>query len=197
MHNTTQAAKPKQAVKMSTFLLSCFKISAFTFGGGYVIVPLQKRRFVDELGWFGEDEMLDMIAIAQSAPGPIAINASIISGFRLFGVKGGVLAAFATALPPLLILSIVSFFYTLIADNPIVRAVLRGMQAAVAALIANTIINMIRGLVQKREAFQILLFLICLLLALFSGINVAWLILASAAASLIYFALKGLGGTAL
>lgn len=191
------AAREKKPVKLSVFLLSCFKISAFTFGGGYVIVPLQKRRFVDELGWFEEDEMLDMIAIAQSAPGPIAINASIITGYRLFGVRGGVLAAIATALPPLLILTVVSYFYTLFAHNPIVRAVLKGMQAAVAALIIHTIITMTENLIQKRSAFQMIMFLICLLITLFTGINVAWLILASALASLLFFAFQGAGGKGL
>ena len=74
--------------KTLNLFLSTFKISASTFGGGFVIVPLLKKRFVDELGWLEEEEVLDLIAIAQSSPGPIAVNASVLIGYKALGVVG-------------------------------------------------------------------------------------------------------------
>ncbi|NMA33160.1 MAG: chromate transporter, partial [Clostridiaceae bacterium] len=82
--------------------LSTLKLSAFTFGGGYVIVPLMQKRFVKDLKWIDEDEMLDLVAIGQSAPGPIAINTSILVGYRMAGVPGAFLTVLGTVLPPLI-----------------------------------------------------------------------------------------------
>ena len=85
--------------------LSTFYLSAFTFGGGYVIVPLMRKKFVNEYGWIDENEMIDLIAIAQSAPGVIAINASLIIGYKLAGILGAIVALVGTVLPPLIIIS--------------------------------------------------------------------------------------------
>jgi len=71
-----------------TIFKSTFFLSAFTFGGGYVIIPLMKKKFVDELGWLDEEDMLNIAAIAQSSPGAMAVNASILIGWRLMGVAG-------------------------------------------------------------------------------------------------------------
>ena len=114
-----------------TLFASTFMLSAVTFGGGYVIVPLLKRKFVDELHWIDEQEMLDMVAIAQSSPGPLAVNASIIIGYRMAGVPGALLTALGTVLPPLVIISVISAFYAAFRDNRIVSLVLKGMQAGV------------------------------------------------------------------
>ena len=104
-------------------------LSAFTFGGGYVIVSLMKKKFVDELHWIDEAEMLDLVAIAQSAPGPIAVNGAIVVGYKLAGLSGAVVAILATILPPLVILSVISFFYEAFRDNRLVSTLLFGMQA--------------------------------------------------------------------
>ena len=91
-----------------TLFWSTFQLSAFTFGGGYVIVPLMRKRFVEGLGWIDENEMIDLIAIAQSSPGPIAVNASIIIGYRIAGISGALCTILGTVLPPLIILSLIS-----------------------------------------------------------------------------------------
>ena len=83
--------------------LSTLYLSAFTFGGGYVIVTLLKRKFVDELHWIEDEEMLDLVAIAQSAPGAIAANGAIVVGYKLAGVPGVLVAILAAVLPPFLI----------------------------------------------------------------------------------------------
>ena len=90
--------------------LSTFKLSACTFGGGFVIIPLMRERFVKELHWIEEEEMLDLTAIAQSSPGSIAINASILVGYHVAGIPGALITVVGSALPPLIIISIISAF---------------------------------------------------------------------------------------
>ena len=92
-------------------------ISAFTFGGGFVIVTFMKRKFVDELGWIDEQEMLDMTALAQSSPGAIAVNAAILVGWKVEGFIGMAVSVLGTVIPPMVILSVISLFYRLFADN--------------------------------------------------------------------------------
>ena len=91
--------------------ISTLYLSAFTFGGGYVIVTLMKKKFVDELGWIDENEMLDLVAIAQSAPGAIAVNGAIVVGYKLEGRIGALTAIVGTIIPPFAIISVISFFY--------------------------------------------------------------------------------------
>ena len=90
--------------RLVTLFFSMLSISAFTFGGGFVIVTLMKRRFVDDLKWLKEDDMLDMTAIAQSCPGAIAVNGAILVGRRVAGAAGIAVATLATVIPPLVIL---------------------------------------------------------------------------------------------
>lgn len=163
-----------------TLFSSTFLLSAVTFGGGYVIVPLLKRKFVEQLHWIDEQEMLDMVAIAQSSPGPLAVNASIIIGYRVAGVLGALLTALGTVLPPLIVISIISVFYAAFRDNRIVSLVLKGMQAGVAAVIANVVITMVAGILKQRRALPI-----CIMLGTFAAsavfsINVVLCILACA-----------------
>ena len=95
---------------LTRLFFSTLYLSAFTFGGGYVIVTLLKKKFVDEYHWIGEDEMLDLVAIAQSAPGAIAVNGAIVVGYKLAGMLGAVGAIVAPIIPPFLILSVISVF---------------------------------------------------------------------------------------
>ena len=133
--------------KVSLLKLFCatFTLSAFTFGGGYVIITLMKDRFVDNYRWLEESEMLDMVSIAQSAPGPIAVNGSIITGYKLRGLLGALAATLGTVLPPFLIICVVSIFYDAFADNFIVSELLEGMQAGVGAVIASVVYDMAAG----------------------------------------------------
>ncbi len=117
----------KQRNKLVTLFFSVLKISACTFGGGFVIIPLMRKRFSQELGWIEEQEMLDLVSIAQSSPGPIAVNAAIMVGYRVAGVGGALLAALGTALPPLVIISVISLFYRAFRDSAVVNMVMAGM----------------------------------------------------------------------
>ncbi|MER2226637.1 MAG: chromate transporter [Carnobacterium sp.] len=155
-----------------TLFLSTFTLSAFTFGGGYVIVPLMQKRFVKELEWITEEEMLDLVAIAQSSPGPIAVNASIIIGYRMAGIRGALLSVLGTSIPPLVIITIVSYFYLAFRDNAIVNAVLFGMQAGVAAVIVNVVIDMVKGITKNKKILPIIVMILAFLAAAFTSINI-------------------------
>ena len=116
----------KKKVLLQLFLSTLY-LSTFTFGGGYVIVTLMKKKFVDEHHWIEEEEMLDLIAIAQSSPGAIAVNGAIVVGYKLAGVPGALISIIGTIIPPFVIISLVSVFYSAFRDNFIVSQLLEGM----------------------------------------------------------------------
>ena len=160
--------------------LSTLYISAFTFGGGFVIVTFMKKKFVDELHWIDEDEMLDLTAIAQSSPGSIAVNAAILVGWRVGGALGIAIAVLGTLLPPMLILSMISFFYAAFASNRYVALTLRGMQAGVAAVIADVVCDLGGKVLKTKSWIHIALMLTAFIATYFLNINVIFVILASA-----------------
>lgn len=137
--------------------VSTFTLSAFTFGGGFVIASLMKRKFSDELGWFSEEEMLDITAIAQSAPGPIPVNASVIIGYRIYGFIGSLVAVFGTILPPMIIISIISVFYNQFRSNRIIAIALQVMRAGVAAVIFDVVINLAKNVCKTKRFLYIAL----------------------------------------
>ena len=171
--------KPRRAHLYWTIFSATFYLSAFTFGGGYVIIPLMKKKFVEQLGWLSEEEMLNYTAIAQSSPGAVAVNAAILVGSRIGGVPGALLAILGTALPPLLILSVVSLCYTAFRTNAVVSAVLRGMQAGVAAVICDVVLSMGGQVVRSRSPLSVLILAGAFCASYFAGVNVVWLLLAS------------------
>lgn len=156
---------------------STFYLSAFTFGGGFVIIPLMKKKFVDELGWLEEEEMLNLAAIGQSSPGAVAVNAAILLGYRVGGPLGALVSILGTVLPPLIIITIISAFYTAFRSNPVVNAVLKGMQAGVAAVIADVVINMGGKVVRQKKWIPILTMVGAFLATWYFKINVVIIIL--------------------
>lgn len=164
-----------------TLFTSMLYISAFTFGGGFVIVTFMKRKFVDGLHWLTEDEMLDMTALAQSAPGAIAVNAAILVGRRVAGTVGMLVAVAGTIIPPMVILSVISLFYEAFAHNRWVAAALSGMQAGVAAVICDVVINLGGRVVKERSALSIAIMAIAFVAAAVFDVNVIIIILCAAA----------------
>ena len=136
---------------------STLYLSSFTFGGGYVIIALMKRKFVEELKWIDQNEMNDIVALAQSSPGAVAINACILIGHRIAGFPGALLAVLGAVLPPLVIISVISYFYAAFRENRVFVAVLKGMQAGVAAVIVDVVISLIGGLLKKKELIAVLI----------------------------------------
>ncbi len=166
--------------------LSVLKISAFTFGGGYVIVPLMRKRFAEELGWVNNEEMLDLIAIAQSAPGPIAVNSAIMLGYRLFSVKGALVAALGTSLPPLVVLTIISGFYEAFKSNQVIAALLEGMRAGVTAVIADVVWTMASNIVKKKEPMPMVVMVAAFLAVYVLKINIVIVLVACGLIGFLY-----------
>ena len=145
---------------------STFKLSACTFGGGFVIVPLMRKRFVEELHWIEEQEMMDLTAIAQSSPGAIAVNASILVGYRVAGIPGALLTVLGTVLPPLIIISVISLFYQAFRDNAIVNMAMSGMLAGVAAVICDVVLTMSGNIFRQKRILPV-----CILAASFAAVR--------------------------
>ena len=145
----------KDLKKLWILFRSMFVLSACTFGGGFVIVSLMKKRFVEELQWFGEDEMLDVTAITQSAPGPLPVNASVIIGYRMAGIVGSLTAVLGTILPPMIIISIISLFYEQFRTNHYVAIALQVMRAGVAAVIFDVVINLAKNVIKTKRLLYI------------------------------------------
>lgn len=170
----------KDRSKLWKLFLSMLYISAFTFGGGFVIVTFMKRKFVDELHWITEEEMLDMTALAQSAPGAIAVNAAILMGWRIAGFSGMVAAVLGTILPPMVILSVISFFYAEFAANRYVALMLKGMQAGVAAVIFDVVLSLGSGVLRQKKPVYTILMFAAFFAVLFLDVNVIFIILFAA-----------------
>lgn len=168
--------RKKREILLKLFVSTLY-LSAFTFGGGYVIVTLMKKKFVDECHWIEEKEMLDLIAIAQSAPGAIAVNGAIVVGFKLAGIPGVITAIVATIIPPFVIISLISVFYNAFRDNRIVSEVLKGMQAGVGAVIAAVVYEMGAGIVRERKILSMLIMLFSFVATCFFGVNVVYVVL--------------------
>lgn len=169
--------QPKGKALYWKLFWSTFQLSAFTFGGGYVIVPLMRRKFVEDLHWIEEDEMMDLTAIAQSTPGAMAVNASVLVGYRVAGVLGAFTTVFATVLPPFLVLSVISLFYAQFRDNWVVNLVMKGMQAGVAAVICDVVFSMGRNILKLRRVLPFIMMAGAFVASWFFGINVVLVIL--------------------
>lgn len=156
---------------------STFYLSAFTFGGGYVIIPLMKKKFVDDLQWIEEEEMLNLTAIAQSSPGAVAVNAAILLGYRVAGISGALVTILGTILPPFITLSIISIFYTAFRDNTVVNAVLKGMQAGVAAVIADVVMSLGSNVFKQKDIVSVIVMVGAFISTFFFRINVMYIIL--------------------
>ena len=163
--------------KYKKLFFSTFKLSACTFGGGFVIIPLMRKKFVEELGWIEEEEMLDLTAIAQSSPGAIAVNASILVGYHVAGFSGAMVTVLGTVLPPLIIISVISLFYQAFRDNPIVNMAMAGMLCGVAAVIFDVVINMAKTIFQKKRLLPVLVMAGAFAAVRFFAVNIIVVIL--------------------
>ena len=157
---------------------STLYLSALTFGGGYVIVTLMKKQFVDELHWIDEEEMLDLVAIAQSSPGAIAVNGAIVVGYKLAGIAGVLTAVLGTVIPPFLIIAAVSVCYQAFRSNQLVAWMLEGMQSGVGAVIASVTFEMASGIVKERNTISLLIMAAAFAASVIWQINTVYIILA-------------------
>lgn len=169
--------KDRKKFKFVQLFFSVFRLSACTFGGGFVIVPLMRKRFVKELGWIEEQEMLDITAIAQSSPGAIAVNASILVGYHVAGIPGALLTVLGAVTPPLIIISIISLFYQAFRDNAVVSLVMTGMLCGVAAVIFDVALDLAKTIVQQKRVLPLLVMLGTFCAVRFFSVNIILIIL--------------------
>ena len=164
------------------------KIGTFTLGGGYAMLPLIQREVVDRQGWIDEEEFLNMIALAQAAPGLIAVNSAIFIGWRIGGWRGVCGAVLGAVLPSFLIILAIAMVFSEWKEQPVVEAAFKGIRPAVVALIAAPLVKMARTAVgsqvrTKNEELRIknylplLLSLAAALLIWLGGVNPVWVIL--------------------
>ncbi|MDK7303251.1 chromate transporter [Aerococcus urinae] len=165
---------------------STFYLSAFTFGGGYVIITLMKKTFVDDYGWIEEDEMLDLVAIAQSSPGAIAVNGAIVIGYKLAGFIGILVSILGTILPPMLIISVIALFYQQFIQNFWVKTLLEGMQAGVAAVIAGVVLDMVADVWRRKQPILVIIMLAAFIANYFFAVNIIYIILSCIGLGVIY-----------
>lgn len=156
---------------------SMFLLSACTFGGGFVIVSLMKKKFVEELKWLEEDEMLDITAITQSSPGPLPVNASVIIGYRMQGISGSLAAVLGTILPPMFVISLICVFYTEFRQNLYIAAALQVMRAGVAAVILDVTWNLAKNVWNSHSVFYTSLMVLSFCGAYFFGVSAMIIIL--------------------
>lgn len=175
--STNAPPKEGRSALLLKLFISTLYLSTFTFGGGYVIVTLMKKKFVDGYHWIDEDEMLDLVAIAQSSPGAIAVNGAIVVGYKLAGMAGVLTSVLATVLPPFVILSVISLFYAAFRSNLVVGWMLNGMQAGVGAVIAQVVWEMGSGIVKERQWLSILIMIAAFAANYIFNVNVILIIL--------------------
>lgn len=178
---------------MWLFYMNLF-ISTFTFGGGYVVVPMIRKYFVQKKKLFNEEELMDMAAVAQSTPGAIAVNLSAISGYRTAGTAGALVSCAAAVLPPLIILSVVSAFYIEFSKNQTVGAVLLGMQAGAAALIVDLTADMCMMIARKKSRLLTIMVPVSFAANFLLHINVAVILLSGCGICILWMYLEKRGG---
>ena len=175
----------KKNVSLAKLFLSMMTISAFTFGGGFVIIGMMRKKFCDELHWVSDDEVLDMTAIAQSAPGALAVNSAVIFGYRIAGIAGALTSVLATIIPPIVIISVVCMIYDAFSTNVIVQTALQVMRAGVAAIIVDVVIDLAGNVVKTKNILNI-----CLMIAAFVA---TWYFKVSSIVIILLFIALGLG----
>jgi len=151
-------------------------ISSCTFGGGFVIVAFIQEKFVDKLKWLETEEMLDIISAAQSAPGPVAANTSVMLGYKLAGIPGALLSLLATSLPPLLIMILAAEFFDSLGDNRFCQIFFKYSRLAIAAVTINVTWNLVLTVKSKLGAAALFAGAVIALMMVFLKIPTAYYI---------------------
>ena len=165
-------------------MLSFTKIGAFTFGGGYAMIPVIEKEVVEEKKWIDDGEMLDMIAVSQSTPGPLAINCATFVGYRVNGFSGAFFATLGVVLPSFLIILLIGRILAVYRDNRYVDLAFSGIKAGVIVLIFDASLRLSKNL--DRNLFTAAVGLSSFILCAFTGINVIWVLVAAGTAGLLY-----------
>lgn len=168
--------------------IAFFKIGAFTFGGGYAMISVIENEVVTKKKWLSDQDFVDMLATVQSLPGPISINSSVYVGYKQKGVLGAIAAAVGTALPSFIIILLLAIVFTDVQEHPTIEKIFKGIRPAVVALIVAPLVRLSQktGITYKNAIIPI----IAALLVWQWGISPIYIIIAAAAAGLLYNRLK-------
>lgn len=161
-----------------------FKIGAFTIGGGYAMVPLIENEIVNKRNWVAKEDFIDLLAIAQSAPGVLAVNISIFIGYRLRGIRGSLVTALGTILPSFLIILAIALFFHNFKENPVVERIFKGIRPAVVALIAAPTFSMAKS--AKINCYNIWIPVVSALLIWQLNFSPVWIIIAAGVGGYLY-----------
>lgn len=164
--------------KYLDLFITFFKIGAFTFGGGYAMIPLISREVVDNKNWMTEEEILEVVAIAESSPGPIAINAATFVGYKVAGFWGAILSTLGVVLPSILIIMTISLVLQEFKDSQLVTKAFAGIRIGVLALIVKALWTMYKQ--ANKSIFSYLIMFIAFMLVAIFKVNVLLVILISA-----------------
>lgn len=164
--------------------MSFVRIGSFTIGGGYAMIPLIQKEVVENKKWMDAREFVDMLALAQSAPGVIAINTAIFIGYKMKGIKGSLVTTLGSALPSFVIILLIAVVFTNFRDNSVVERIFKGIRPAVVALIAAPLYKMAKsaGVTWK----TIFIPVAAVLLIWLAGISPVWVVVAAIAGGIIY-----------
>ena len=173
-HNT-----PAQEVKsLGTLFFTFFKIGLFTFGGGYAMIALLEEEFIQRRRWLDKDEFLDMTAIAESTPGPVAINSATYLGYKLAGVPGAATATVAVCLPSFLIIYAISLFFEQFTQLTVIANAFKGIQVCVIYLIFSAGVRMLKSLDKSPFATGVLAAVMLVMVGLsLAGVSVSSILL--------------------
>ncbi|MFA6866750.1 MAG: chromate transporter [Clostridia bacterium] len=187
--NIEKKSIKEQAKLLCQLFLIFFKIGAFTFGGGYAMISLIEKEISEKRKWVDDKEMLNILAIAESTPGVIALNSATYVGAKVGGFFGALVSSIAVMLPSIVIIIFLSRIITQFQTNQYVKWAFLGIRSAVVALILNAIFKLVKGV--KKTFFSLIVFVIALTLAILSSfeiipINIIWIIIAAALTGIIY-----------
>lgn len=166
---------------------SFFKIGIFTFGGGYAMIPIIQAEVITRKGWIKEQEFLDLLTLAQSAPGPISLNTAVFVGYKMYGYRGALSSLAGVVLPSFTILLLVAMFFSQIRNNPIVDAAFRGMQPIVVAIMLAPILGFTKGMHWTLIALAAAITMVIW----YFGVSPIYLLIAGAVAGLAWAATRG------
>ena len=166
---------------------SFLKIGAFTFGGGYAMIPLIQHEVIHKRRWIEERDFLDLLTLAQTAPGPIALNTAVFVGYKRRGYLGALSAIMGVIVPSFLVILVVAIFFASIRDNAYVDAAFKGMRPAVVALIVAPIIGLTKGM----RWWLIAVALVVALVVWYFGVSPVWFLIAGAVVGACVVARRG------
>ena len=174
-------------MKYWKLFLEFFKIGLFTFGGGLSMIPLIQKTVVEKNKWITDEEMVDMIAISESTPGPIAVNCATFIGYKVGKIWGGILATLGVVLPSFIIICIISIFYDKFIQVEVIKWAFLGIKAGVAALILNAGIKIFKK--SEHNLFSIAIMLLAIEIALFTSIHTVFVIIFGLVVGVVFYIL--------